>query len=140
MRHPYKFSRALGVSYVITFAIDLSMGIIGYLMFGKHVLEEVTSILITNIDHPKYPQHKRLPPRLKLSCCLHYRSDTNHKNATQYPSDKYHTRYPPRPLADLPPADDSITSPSASKGPLQSDNSDCYGRGTGVDCDCISGL
>jgi solute carrier family 32 (vesicular inhibitory amino acid transporter) len=41
MRHPYKFSQALGVSYSITFAIDLSMGIIGYLMFGKYVLEEV---------------------------------------------------------------------------------------------------
>jgi solute carrier family 32 (vesicular inhibitory amino acid transporter) len=41
MRHPYKFSRALGVSYGITFGIDLSMGIIGYLMFGKYVFEEV---------------------------------------------------------------------------------------------------
>jgi len=42
MRHPYKFSRALGVSYSITFLIDASMGIIGYLMFGKYVLEEVS--------------------------------------------------------------------------------------------------
>jgi vesicular inhibitory amino acid transporter len=41
MRHPQKFSRALGISYGITFAIDLSMGIIGYLMFGKYVFEEV---------------------------------------------------------------------------------------------------
>jgi vesicular inhibitory amino acid transporter len=42
MRHPYKFSAALGISYGITFAIDLSMGIMGYLMFGKSVLEEVS--------------------------------------------------------------------------------------------------
>jgi len=42
MRHPYKFSKALGVSYSITFLIDASMGVIGYLMFGKYVLEEVS--------------------------------------------------------------------------------------------------
>jgi len=41
MRHPYKFSQALGVSYSITFAIDTAMGIVGYLMFGRQVLEEV---------------------------------------------------------------------------------------------------
>jgi vesicular inhibitory amino acid transporter len=46
MRHPYKFSRALGVSYSITFLIDASMGVIGYLMFGKYVLEEVKPPLI----------------------------------------------------------------------------------------------
>jgi len=44
MRHPYRFSRALEVSYGITFAVDLSMGIVGYLMFGKYVFEEVTSL------------------------------------------------------------------------------------------------
>jgi len=44
MRHPYKFSRALGISYIITFAIDLSMGVMGYLMFGKDVFEEVNSL------------------------------------------------------------------------------------------------
>lgn len=44
MRHPDKFSHALGVSYGITFAVDLSMGVIGYLMFGKYVLEEVTTL------------------------------------------------------------------------------------------------
>jgi len=44
MRHPYKFSRALGISYIITFAIDLSMGVMGYLMFGKDVFEEVNSV------------------------------------------------------------------------------------------------
>jgi vesicular inhibitory amino acid transporter len=41
MRHPDKFPHALGVSYGITFAVDTSMGVIGYLMFGKYVLEEV---------------------------------------------------------------------------------------------------
>jgi solute carrier family 32 (vesicular inhibitory amino acid transporter) len=44
MRHPEKFSRALGVSYSITFAIDMSMGVLGYLMFGKDVFEEVPLI------------------------------------------------------------------------------------------------
>jgi solute carrier family 32 (vesicular inhibitory amino acid transporter) len=47
MRHPEKFSRALGVSYGITFAIDMSMGVIGYLMFGKYVFEEVKPLLRT---------------------------------------------------------------------------------------------
>ena len=55
MRHPYKFSRALGVSYGITFAVDLSMGIVGYLMFGKYVLEEVIhSIVPLMSDHPEH--------------------------------------------------------------------------------------
>jgi len=44
MRHPEKFSHALGISYSITFAIDASMGVIGYLMFGKYVFEEVISL------------------------------------------------------------------------------------------------
>ncbi|KAK9356409.1 transmembrane amino acid transporter protein-domain-containing protein, partial [Lipomyces doorenjongii] len=54
MRHPYKFKRCLNVSYIFTFLIDASMGILGLLMFGnKYVTEEITN---TILDTPGYPR------------------------------------------------------------------------------------
>ena len=41
MRHPHKFNHALTISYGITFCLDFGMGVVGYLMFGKYVSEEV---------------------------------------------------------------------------------------------------
>lgn len=52
MRHPYKYRRAVNITYVITSVLDFFMAIIGLLMFGEHVKDEVTSnILLT----PGYP-------------------------------------------------------------------------------------
>ncbi|KAK9331539.1 transmembrane amino acid transporter protein-domain-containing protein [Lipomyces starkeyi] len=54
MRHPYKFKRCLNISYIFTFLIDASMGILGLLMFGnKYVTEEITN---TVLDTPGYPR------------------------------------------------------------------------------------
>jgi vesicular inhibitory amino acid transporter len=53
MRHPHKYEKCLVTTYQITFFIDISMGILGFLMFGAGVSEEVTkSILLT----PGYPK------------------------------------------------------------------------------------
>jgi len=41
MRHPYKFGHALTISYAITICLDFGMGVVGYLMFGKYVSQEV---------------------------------------------------------------------------------------------------
>ncbi|KAK9449422.1 transmembrane amino acid transporter protein-domain-containing protein [Limtongia smithiae] len=54
MRHPYKFSRCLNISYVFTFVVDASMGILGLLMFGnQYVTDEITN---TIIETPGFPR------------------------------------------------------------------------------------
>jgi vesicular inhibitory amino acid transporter len=53
MRHPYKYRRSVDVTYLFTFLLDLGMAVIGVLMFGDSVRDEITSnILLT----PGYPQ------------------------------------------------------------------------------------
>lgn len=53
MRHPQKYEKCLITTYQITFLTDISMGILGFLMFGGGISEEVTkSILLT----PGYPK------------------------------------------------------------------------------------
>jgi solute carrier family 32 (vesicular inhibitory amino acid transporter) len=53
MRHPYKYHRAVDTTYAFTFVLDLGMAVIGLLMFGDNVYDEITSnILLT----PGYPQ------------------------------------------------------------------------------------
>lgn len=48
MRHPYKFEKTLRSTYCITLATDITMGILGFLMFGHYCSNEITNnILIT---------------------------------------------------------------------------------------------
>lgn len=55
MRHPQKYEAALSSVYKITFSVDAAMGILGFLMFGANVENEVTkSILLTK----GYPPHQ----------------------------------------------------------------------------------
>lgn len=55
MRHPQKYDGALSNIYKITFSVDFAMGVLGYLMFGAQVENEVTkSILFTK----GYPPHQ----------------------------------------------------------------------------------
>jgi vesicular inhibitory amino acid transporter len=54
MRHPFKYHRAVDTTYAFTFLLDLGMAVIGLLMFGDDVHDEITSnILLT----PGYPQN-----------------------------------------------------------------------------------
>lgn len=46
MRHPQKYSTAVGYTYIFTYSLDLSMAVIGYLMFGDAVRDEVTSNIL----------------------------------------------------------------------------------------------
>jgi vesicular inhibitory amino acid transporter len=53
MRHPYKYHRAINITYLFSFTLDSGMAIIGLLMFGDFVHDEITSnILLT----PGYPE------------------------------------------------------------------------------------
>lgn len=52
MRHPEKFTRCLTTTYSITVITDIGIAIVGFLMFGNLVMNEVTkSVLLT----PGYP-------------------------------------------------------------------------------------
>jgi vesicular inhibitory amino acid transporter len=52
MRHPFKYHRAVDTTYAFTFLLDSGMAVIGLLMFGDNVHDEITSnILLT----PGYP-------------------------------------------------------------------------------------
>lgn len=49
MRHPYKYRRAVDVTYSFTFALDLFMAVVGLLMFGDGVKSEITrNVLVTD--------------------------------------------------------------------------------------------
>lgn len=52
MRHPYKFKSAITSSYAITYALDMSMGICGYLMFGNFVKDEITESILKTEGYP----------------------------------------------------------------------------------------
>ncbi|KAK9454733.1 transmembrane amino acid transporter protein-domain-containing protein [Dipodascopsis uninucleata] len=52
MRHPYKFSYCLNVSYSFTFVIDATMAILGFLMFGNAVSNEVTGTVLKTKGYP----------------------------------------------------------------------------------------
>ncbi|PSK56613.1 hypothetical protein B9Z65_6237 [Elsinoe australis] len=61
MRHPYKYRRAVDTTYLITSCLDIFMAVIGLLMFGDGVRDEVTSnILLT----------KGYPPWLSVLICI----------------------------------------------------------------------
>ncbi|KAL2412740.1 Vacuolar amino acid transporter 1 [Exophiala dermatitidis] len=52
MRHPQKYGRAVKHTYIFTYGLDVSMGVLGYLMFGDHVRDEVTSNILRDTSYP----------------------------------------------------------------------------------------
>ncbi|KAJ5446730.1 Amino acid transporter transmembrane [Penicillium cf. griseofulvum] len=53
MRHPQKYGKSLSVTYIFTFTLDCSMAIIGWLMFGDIVRDEITANILTITDYPQ---------------------------------------------------------------------------------------
>ncbi|OQE18488.1 hypothetical protein PENFLA_c021G03257 [Penicillium flavigenum] len=53
MRHPQKYGKSLWVTYIFTFALDCSMAIIGWLMFGDIIRDEVTANILTITEYPQ---------------------------------------------------------------------------------------
>ncbi|KAJ5570729.1 Amino acid transporter transmembrane [Penicillium sp. DV-2018c] len=53
MRHPYKYGKSLSVTYLFTFTLDCSMAVIGWLMFGDIVSDEITANVLTVTDYPQ---------------------------------------------------------------------------------------
>lgn len=52
MRHPHKYGKSLITIYELTFLIDFSMCVIGFLMFGEGVQDEVTKNLLVTQGYP----------------------------------------------------------------------------------------
>ncbi|KXT03426.1 hypothetical protein AC578_1552 [Pseudocercospora eumusae] len=50
MRHPYKYRRGVNITYIFTFGLDLLMAVIGLLMFGDGVKDEVTRNILNQQD------------------------------------------------------------------------------------------
>ncbi|WEJ92799.1 hypothetical protein PSN45_000255 [Yamadazyma tenuis] len=54
MRHPYKFTGTLKVTYLITLITDFTMGVLGFLMFGFYCKDEVTNNLLFTPGYPSF--------------------------------------------------------------------------------------
>ncbi|KAJ6021637.1 Amino acid transporter transmembrane [Penicillium herquei] len=53
MRHPKKYGKSLKVTYLFTFSLDCSMAIIGWLMFGDIVRDEITANILSVDAYPR---------------------------------------------------------------------------------------
>ncbi|KAI8940966.1 hypothetical protein NX059_002217 [Plenodomus lindquistii] len=53
MRHPYKYHRAVDITYIFTYFIDTGMACAGILMFGDGVREEVTNNVFLTKGYPQ---------------------------------------------------------------------------------------
>ena len=54
MRHPYKYRRGVNVTYVFTFSLDIFMAVIGLVMYGDGVADEITRSVLTTDGYPSW--------------------------------------------------------------------------------------
>lgn len=54
MRHPNKFTGTLFTTYSITLITDMSMGILGFLMFGAYCNNEITNNILLTQGYPSW--------------------------------------------------------------------------------------
>ncbi|KAK3070818.1 hypothetical protein LTR53_009770 [Teratosphaeriaceae sp. CCFEE 6253] len=52
MRHPYKYRRAVNITYAFTYSIDVFMAVVGYIMYGGGVKDEITRNVLTTDGFP----------------------------------------------------------------------------------------
>ncbi|OJJ48780.1 hypothetical protein ASPZODRAFT_90623 [Penicilliopsis zonata CBS 506.65] len=53
MRHPQKYGKSLWVTYLFTYSLDCAMAIIGWLMFGEGVRDEITANILMSSEYPQ---------------------------------------------------------------------------------------
>jgi len=61
MRHPYKFPKAIKVTFTFTYALDCATAVAGLLMFGDGVRDEITANIF---------QEKGYPDFLSIALCI----------------------------------------------------------------------
>jgi len=54
MRHPYKYRRGVNVTYIFTFTLDLFMAVIGWIMYGDGVKDEITRNVLVTEGYPEW--------------------------------------------------------------------------------------
>jgi solute carrier family 32 (vesicular inhibitory amino acid transporter) len=54
MRHPQKYGKSLRYTYSFTYGIDLTMAVVGLLMFGDYIRDEVTSNILRTKGYPQF--------------------------------------------------------------------------------------
>jgi vesicular inhibitory amino acid transporter len=53
MRHPKKYKRAVKYTYIFTYGLDMTMAILGYLMFGDRTRDEITANILRSTAYPR---------------------------------------------------------------------------------------
>lgn len=53
MRHPYKYNKAVDVTYIFTYLVEVALAIAGYIMFGEEVRDEITANIFLTKGYPK---------------------------------------------------------------------------------------
>ncbi|CAK7271158.1 hypothetical protein SEPCBS57363_004474 [Sporothrix epigloea] len=53
MRHPYKYARAVKVTFSFTYLLDTVTAVAGLLMFGDNVMDEITANILTTSGYPR---------------------------------------------------------------------------------------
>lgn len=53
MRHPQKYPQAIRTTYIFVYGLDLAMGVLGYLMFGDLVRDEITANILGSTSYPR---------------------------------------------------------------------------------------
>jgi vesicular inhibitory amino acid transporter len=54
MRHPYKYGKAVKLTFSFTYLLDAATAMAGYLMFGDGVLDELTANLLNEPGYPRF--------------------------------------------------------------------------------------
>ena len=54
MRHPHKYGKSLRYTYSFTFGLDITMAVVGLLMFGDYIRDEVTSNILRTEGYPRF--------------------------------------------------------------------------------------
>ena len=53
MRHPHKYTKALNVTFFFSYLLDVGMAVVGLLMFGDYVMDEITSNILISKGYPR---------------------------------------------------------------------------------------
>ncbi|KAH8702629.1 putative transporter [Talaromyces proteolyticus] len=101
MRHPRRYNESLWATYIFTFSLDFFMAVIGLLMFGDDVSDEITANILLTTSYPqalsiciiifiaiipitKVPLNSRpLVATLEVLCGLGSANPRHHQNESQ---------------------------------------------------------
>ncbi|KAL2271698.1 hypothetical protein VTJ83DRAFT_1069 [Remersonia thermophila] len=53
MRHPYKYAQAVKITFSFTYLLDTTTAVVGFLMFGDDVRDEITSNILLEASYPR---------------------------------------------------------------------------------------